>query len=94
VSFRQRSDSKNPLVRISHAVAFTFVDKTDSGHNIFAFSNFAGAAAGGFVGMGFLRYACSSVGKYFLVYKMKTKSAVIITIVPTQITGRSCGSCS
>jgi len=48
------SGSKNFLMRISHAVAFTFVDKTDSGHNIFAFSNFAGAAAGGFVGMAML----------------------------------------
>jgi hypothetical protein len=46
--------SKNFLVRMSHALAFTFVDKTDSGHNTFAFSNFAGAAAGGFVGMGML----------------------------------------
>jgi hypothetical protein len=48
------SASKNFLMRISHALAFTFVDKTDSGHNTFAFSNFAGAAAGGFVGMGML----------------------------------------
>jgi len=48
------SGNKNFLVRISHAVAFTFVDKTDSGHNTFAFSSFAGAAAGGFVGMGML----------------------------------------
>ena len=48
------SGSKNFFLRISHAVAFTFVDKTDSGHNTFAFSNFAGAAAGGFVGMGML----------------------------------------
>jgi hypothetical protein len=35
-------------------VAFTFVDKTDSGHNTFAFSNFAGAEAGGLVGMAML----------------------------------------
>jgi hypothetical protein len=47
------SGSKNVVMRISHALAFTFIDKTDSGHNTFAFSNFAGAAAGGFVGMGF-----------------------------------------
>jgi len=48
------SGSKNFFLRISHAVAFTFVDKTDSRHNTFAFSNFAGAAAGAFVGMGML----------------------------------------
>ena len=46
--------STNGVVRIAHAIAFTFVDKTDSGRNTFAFSNFAGAAAGGFVGMAFL----------------------------------------
>ncbi len=47
------SGSKNAILRISHALMFTLIDKTDSGRNTFAFSNFAGAAAGGFVGMGF-----------------------------------------
>jgi hypothetical protein len=47
--FRYRpSTSKNTLVRSLHAVAFTFVDKSDSGQNRIAFSNFAAAAAGGF----------------------------------------------
>jgi hypothetical protein len=49
-----RSNSKNPLMRTMHAVAFTFIDKTDSGRNTIAFSNFAGAAAGGFVGNAYL----------------------------------------
>jgi hypothetical protein len=49
-----RSNSKNPLMRTMHAVAFTFVDKTDSGRSTIAFSNFAGAAAGGFVGSAYL----------------------------------------
>jgi hypothetical protein len=49
-----RSSSKNPLARTMHAVAFTFVDKTDSGRNTIAFSNFTGAAAGGFVGRAYL----------------------------------------
>jgi len=49
-----RSSSKNPLARTMHAVAFTFIDKTDSGRNTIAFSNFAGAAAGGFVGNAYL----------------------------------------
>ncbi len=49
-----RSSSTNPLMRIAHALAFTFVDKTDSGRNTIAFSNFAGAAAGGFVGSAYL----------------------------------------
>jgi hypothetical protein len=49
--FRYRpSTSKNPLVRSFHAVAFAFVDKSDSGRNRIAFANFAGAGASGFVG--------------------------------------------
>jgi hypothetical protein len=50
----QRSTSTNVFRRTFHALAFTVVDKTDSGRNTFAVSNFASAAAGGFVGMGIL----------------------------------------
>jgi hypothetical protein len=49
-----RSTSTNPLLRTVHALAFTVFDKTDSGKTTFAASNFASAAAGGFVGMGIL----------------------------------------
>jgi hypothetical protein len=48
------STSTNPFARTLHALAFTFVDKTDGGHNTIAVANFAGAAAGGFVGMAYL----------------------------------------
>jgi hypothetical protein len=44
----------NVGARIVHAVAFTFVDRSDSGGRELAFSNFASAAAGGFVGMAYL----------------------------------------
>jgi len=50
----QRSDSKNPVFRISHALAWTFVDSSDSGRRMFAVSTFTSAAAGGFVGMAYL----------------------------------------
>jgi len=50
----QRSTNTNPLRRTFHALAFTVFDKTDSGRTTFAASNFASAAAGGFVGMGIL----------------------------------------
>jgi hypothetical protein len=50
----QRSASTNAFRRTFHALAFTVIDKTDSGRNTFAVSNFASAAAGGFVGMGIL----------------------------------------
>ena len=50
----QRSTSTNPFGRTIHALAYTVVDKTDSGTNTIAASNFASATAGGFVGMGIL----------------------------------------
>jgi hypothetical protein len=47
--FRYRpSSSRNALVRSLHAVAFTFVDKSDGGHDTLAVSNFAAAAADAF----------------------------------------------
>lgn len=42
------------LGRIGHALAFTLIDRTDSGNRTFAFNNFASAAAGGFVGMAYM----------------------------------------
>ncbi|HEX4652385.1 MAG TPA: hypothetical protein VH250_12860 [Granulicella sp.] len=44
----------NTAVRFVHAIAFTFVDRSDSGHSELAYGNFASAAAGGFVGMAYL----------------------------------------
>jgi hypothetical protein len=46
----RRSTSKHPLARAGHALAYGFVDKSDSGHAQIAWSNFAGAAASGYVG--------------------------------------------
>jgi len=50
----QRSDSANPLLRVGHALEWTLVDKSDSGHRTFALSTFTSSAAGGFVGMAYL----------------------------------------
>lgn len=50
----RRSESTFVLARFSHALMFTFVDKTDSGHTTLAVSNFAGAAANGFLGNAYL----------------------------------------
>jgi len=49
-----RSTSTNPFLRTVHALVFTVFDNTDSGRTTFAASNFASAAAGGFVVMGIL----------------------------------------
>ena len=51
-----RSTSTNGLVRLGHAIGWTFVDKSDSGHSMLALSTFTGAAAGSFVGMAYLPY--------------------------------------
>jgi len=44
------SASRRFMVRSAHAIAFTFIDRSDSGGPMPAFSNFVGAGAGGFVG--------------------------------------------
>lgn len=55
------SSSKNVFGRTLHALAFTVVDRTDSGRNTLAIGNFAGAAAGGFVGMAYLPHGYSDI---------------------------------
>jgi hypothetical protein len=48
------SNSHNVLARSLHALTFTFVDRSDSGHAMPAISNFVGATAAGFVGNAYL----------------------------------------
>jgi hypothetical protein len=48
------SASHNVLARSLHALTFTFVDRSDSGRAMPAFSNFVGATAAGFVGNAYL----------------------------------------
>ena len=48
------SGSHNVLSRSFHAISYTFIDRSDSGHAMPAFSNFVGAAAAGFVGNAYL----------------------------------------
>ena len=44
------SSSRRFFARSAHAIAFTFIDRSDSGRPMPAVSNFVGAGAGGFVG--------------------------------------------
>jgi hypothetical protein len=44
------SSSRGFVARSAHAIAFTFIDRSDSGRPMPAVSSFAGAAAGGFIG--------------------------------------------
>jgi hypothetical protein len=48
------SGNSNVLFRVFHALSYTVIDRTDSGKRTIAISNFAGAAAGGYVGMAYL----------------------------------------
>jgi hypothetical protein len=48
------SSSHNLFARSFHAISYTFVDRSDSGHAMPALSNFVGAAAAGFVGNAYL----------------------------------------
>jgi hypothetical protein len=48
------STSHNVFARSLHALGYTFVDRSDSGHAMPALSNFVGAAAAGFVGNAYL----------------------------------------
>jgi hypothetical protein len=48
------STSHSVLARSLHALTFTFVDRSDSGHAMPAISNFVGATAAGFVGNTYL----------------------------------------
>ncbi|HKW64824.1 MAG TPA: hypothetical protein VJN89_19880 [Candidatus Acidoferrum sp.] len=48
------SSSRNFFARSAHALAFTIVDRSDSGHAMPAISNFVGATAAGFVGNSYL----------------------------------------
>src|SRR5882757_4612475 len=50
----RRSESTFVPARLGHALAFTFVDRTDGGHPTVAISNFTGAAASGFIGNAYL----------------------------------------
>lgn len=55
------SASHNAFVRVSHAVIYVIIDRSDSGHVRPAFSNFSGAAASGFVGMAYLPAGYSDI---------------------------------
>jgi len=48
------SSSHNVLARSFHALTFTFVDRSDSGHAMPAIANFVAATAAGFVGNAYL----------------------------------------
>ncbi len=58
----RRSFTATGFGRLVHAVGYTFVDQSDSGHERLAVSNFVGAAAGGFTAAAILPDGYNSVG--------------------------------
>jgi hypothetical protein len=60
--FRYRPATGKGVARLVHAIGYTFVDSSDSGHRTLAVANFAGAAAGGFAGNFYLPDGYNSPG--------------------------------
>jgi hypothetical protein len=60
--FRYRPSTGKGMARLFHAIGYTFVDSSDSGHRTLAVANFAGAAAGGFVSNLYLPDGYNSLG--------------------------------
>ncbi len=58
----RRSPTATGFGRLAHAIAYTFVDQSDSGHPRLAVSNFVGAAAGGFTAAAILPDGYNSIG--------------------------------
>ena len=58
----RRSATATGFGRLLHAVGYTFVDQSDSGHARLAVANFVGAAAGGFTAAAILPDGYNSVG--------------------------------
>ena len=58
----RRSPTATGFGRLAHAIGYTFVDQSDSGHPRLAVANFAGAAAGGFTAAAILPDGYNSVG--------------------------------
>jgi hypothetical protein len=60
--FRYRPSGKQGVARLFYALGYTFVDRSDSGRRRLAVANFAGAAAGGFVGNLYMPDGFNSAG--------------------------------
>ena len=74
--------SRNGWHRAYHALAFTLVDSSITGHRRFAFSNLAGAAAGGFVGSAYLPNGYND-----LIHAGQRSSGTLVGYIPTQLVG-------
>jgi len=60
--FRYRPSGKQGVARLFYALGYAFVDRSDSGRRRLAVANFAGAAAGGFVGNLYMPDGFNSAG--------------------------------
>jgi hypothetical protein len=67
--------SKNPLMRSHHAVAFTLVDKSDSGQSRIAFLNFASAGAGRYSQGVYMPAGCNTLSLVVRKSEWRSRSA-------------------
>jgi len=79
--------SKNALHRTFHALAFTLVDRSDTGHPMLAVSNLAGSAAAGFVGMAYLPSGYNDI-----THAGQRASGTLGGYVPTLLVGYATGN--
>lgn len=79
--------SRNVPHRIVHALAFTLVDTSTHGKRRPALSNFAGAAAGGFIGRLYLPPGFSDN-----THALQRTSGIFVGYAPTQLVGYATGN--
>jgi hypothetical protein len=79
--------SKNGFHRIYHALAFTLIDRSDTGRPTLAISNLAGSAAAGFVGMAYL-----PAGYNDTIHAGQRASGTLGGYVPTLLVGYATGN--
>jgi tryptophan-rich sensory protein len=79
--------SKNSFHRIYHALAFTLIDRSDTGRPMLAVSKLAGSAAAGFVGMAYL-----PAGYNDTVHAGQRAAGTLGGYVPTLLVGYATGN--
>ena len=79
--------SKNVFHRTYHALAFTLVDRSDTGRPMLAISNLAGSAAAGFVGLAYLPFGYNDTA-----HAGQRAAGTLGGYVPTLLVGYATGN--
>ena len=85
---RYYPDTKHAFAhRLFYAVSFTVIDRSTAGRHRLALSNFAGAAAGGFVGRAYLPDGYSDI-----IHAGQRSGGLYVGYIPTQLVGYATGN--